>query len=176
MQIGYQLQSSKMYVFTSENQLFFRAPERIPFSPSPIKPMAIRTTKPMDDSTSKPVHSESMEHAKSEHGATKHKYMEHSKNREKLLIKMKNKTRRGYGQKNRNKNLGNKQNLTIVGTNSAGLTSKTESFFNLINLLNPSIITVQETKHTKVKNMKIPGYQNFERIRNGKSGEVFLLV
>ena len=59
--------------------------------------------KPMDDSTSEPIHAESVEHAKSEHGAIKHKYMEHSKNREKLSTRMKNKTRRGYGSKNRNK-------------------------------------------------------------------------
>ena len=58
----------------------------------------------------------------------------------------------------------------IVGMNSAGLISKKESFFNIVNLLSPSIITVQETKHTKVKNIKIPGYQSFERIRNGKTG------
>ena len=57
-----------------------------------------------------------------------------------------------------------------MGTNSAGLTSKKESFFNLVNSLNPSIITIQETKHTKIRNLNLPGYQNFERLRNGKSG------
>ena len=96
--------------------------------------------------------------------------MEHSEICKESIIRNKKKTRRGYGEKNRRKNLEKKQNLTIVGTNSAGLTSKKESFFSLVNILNPSIITVQETKHTKIKNLKIPGYQNFERIRNGKSG------
>lgn len=62
------------------------------------------------------------------------------------------------------------KNLTKVGTNSAGLSSKIESFFNLINSFNPSIVTVQETKHTKMRKLKIPGYQNFERLRNGKPG------
>ena len=57
-----------------------------------------------------------------------------------------------------------------MGTNAAGLTSKKESFFNLINSLNPSIITIQETKLTKMRKIKIPGYQNFERLRNGKAG------
>ena len=102
-----------------------------------------------------------------EHGENKHKYLEQSK---KSIINNKKKTRRGYGNKNRKNKTENKQNLTIVGTNSAGLTSKKESFFSLINILNPSIITVQETKHSKIKNFRIPGYQNFERIRNGKSG------
>ena len=62
------------------------------------------------------------------------------------------------------------KNLTKVGTNSAGLSSKMESFFNLINFFNPRIVTVQETKHTKMRKLKIPGYQTFERLRNGKSG------
>ena len=149
----------------------FLHPKMRSFSPSSIKPMSLwAINKPMDDSTSEPIHPESVDHAKSEHGAIKHKYMEHSKNREKLSTRMKNKTRRGYGNKNRNKNMGGKQNLTIVGTNSAGLTSKRESFLNIVNTLKPSIITVQETKHTKAKNLKIPGYQNFERIRSGKTG------
>ena len=82
----------------------------------------------------------------------------------------KKKTRRGYGSKSKNKN--NKENLelSIVGTNSAGLTSKKESLYSLINIIKPSIITIQETKHTKIGNIKIPGYQNFERLRKGKSG------
>ena len=92
-------------------------------------------------------------------------------NGETTAINKKNKqTRRGYGNKNKRKNISKNLNLSIVGANSAGLTSKKESLFNLINLLNPSIITIQETKHTKQGLLKIPGYQNFERIRNGKAG------
>ena len=67
------------------------------------------------------------------------------------------------------------KNLTKVGTNSAGLSSKIESFFNLINSFNPCIVTVQETKHTKMRKLKIPGYQNFERLRNGKPGGGLLM-
>ena len=57
-----------------------------------------------------------------------------------------------------------------MGTNSAGFTSKKESFFNLVNSLNSCIITIEETNNTKIKNLNLPGYQNFERLRNGKSG------
>ena len=100
------------------------------------------------------------------------KSLEYTKDDNKLMNKTnKSKTRRGYGNKNRNKNNKEKnKQLSIVGTNSAGLNSKKESFFSIINIIKPSIITVQETKHSKFRTLKIPGYQTFERIRNGKSG------
>ena len=98
-----------------------------------------------------------------------------SKNKEKDIdnnnkTKNKNKTRRGYGKKNKKHDIEKGYELSIVGTNSAGLTSKKESLYNIINILKPSIITIQETKHTKIGNTKIPGYQNFERLRKGRSG------
>ena len=47
---------------------------------------------------------------------------------------------------------------------------KKRVFFNLVNSLNSCIITIEETNNTKIKNLNLPGYQNFERLRNGKSG------
>ena len=55
-----------------------------------------------------------------------------------------------------------------MGTNAAGLKSKQESFFNLMNKFEGSIITIQETKLTKVGTVKIPGYQTFEKIRKNR--------
>ena len=111
--------------------------------------------KPLDDEPNKP-------------GSTKS--LEHAQNGEKAINPKINKKRRGYGNKNRRKNMVKNINLSIAGENAAGFTSKKESLFNLINLLNPSIITIQETKHKKMGILKLPGYQNFEKIRNGKAG------
>ena len=58
----------------------------------------------------------------------------------------------------------------MLGSNAAGLKSKTESFFNLFNKFKPSVVTIQESKHKKSGMLKIPGYQTFEKIRNNKAG------
>ena len=63
-----------------------------------------------------------------------------------------------------------------MGTNAAGLKSKQESFFNLMNKFEASIITIQETKLTKVGTVKIPGYQTFEKIRKTRGGGGLLTV
>ena len=145
MQVGLELQSTKMYVLTSEtklNKLFFRKQQGIS---SANEPLAFQSSdESMDDTATKPVHTKSVE---SKPNKSKPKQLELTKNRKELLnknkIKNKKRTRRGYGTKNRkNKLIKINQNLTIVGTNSAGLTSKKESFFNLVNSLNPSIITI----------------------------------
>ena len=78
--------------------------------------------------------------------------------------------RRGYGKKNERKNKLNQINLSIIGTNSAGLRGKMESFYNLINEYSPSIITIQETKHKKTGTIKMKGFQTFEKVRNNKGG------
>ena len=86
------------------------------------------------------------------------------------LINKNKKGRRGYGKKNRKKNIIKNINLSIVGTNAAGLKTKKESFFSLINTFKASIITVQETKHNRTGTIKIPGFQTFEKIRKNKAG------
>ena len=84
--------------------------------------------------------------------------------------KKRKKTRRGYGVKNLRKNNLNEIKLSIIGTNSAGLKGKTESFFSLINIFSPSIITIQETKHKRIGTTKLAGYQTFEMVRANKGG------
>ena len=66
----------------------------------------------------------------------------------------------------------NKRNKSIVimGTNANGIKSKKESLFSLINLLQPSIITIQESFMKKPGQIKIPGYQIFEKVRETKNG------
>ena len=61
------------------------------------------------------------------------------------------KIKRGYGKKNRRKNEIKMVDLTLVGTNAAGIKSKIESFYHTINKFKPSIITIQETKQNKKK-------------------------
>ena len=61
-------------------------------------------------------------------------------------------------------------NFSIIGANANGLNAKKETFFNIINQLSPSVITVQETKMRTIGQIRIPGYQNFEKIRSNKAG------
>ena len=133
--------------------------------------------KPLDGSFTEPVYDKSLESSKSKHltlqgngkEPTIEKQNEYVKNN-KITKQARNKTRRGYGPKNKRNKIEKNQELTLIGTNSAGLSSKKESLFSLINILKPSIITIQETKHTTIGKIRIPGYQNFERIRKGKAG------
>ena len=82
------------------------------------------------------------------------------------------KTRRGYGNKNRRQNSKGKGicQFSIMGSNSSGLKSKKESFFSIINIFKPSVITIQETKMNNIGNIKVPGYQVFEKVRKNKKG------
>ena len=82
------------------------------------------------------------------------------------------KTRRGYGRKNKRRNKNEYKNVffSILGTNSAGLNSKKESLFSVINRFKPSVITLQETKMCKTGNVKIPGFQVFEKVRLNRKG------
>ena len=82
------------------------------------------------------------------------------------------KTRRGYGRKNARKIKQKTKNVnfSLLGTNAAGLNSKRESLYSVINLMSPSVMTVQETKFSKPGMLKIPGYQVFEKVRKMKKG------
>ena len=83
--------------------------------------------------------------------------------------KVHSKSRRGYGRKNK-KFTCNSQSLTVVGTNAAGLNSKKESLFSLVNTLKPSILTIQETKCLFYGSIKIPGYEVIEHLRKDRLG------
>ena len=85
--------------------------------------------------------------------------------------KLKSKTRRGYGRKNAKNILKNKiHQLIVLGTNAAGLNKKKESLFHLINMIQPAIVTIQETKFTRRRSLKLPGFETFEHVRSDKSG------
>ena len=85
------------------------------------------------------------------------------------------KTRRGYGKgKNRMKvkNNSGKVRLSLFGTNANGIISKIDSLKHNINIFNPSIITLQETKVKRKGLVKLPGYQVFElpRVEGSRLG------
>ena len=81
------------------------------------------------------------------------------------------KTRRGYGRKNKKFIVKKASEFTIIGTNAGGLNRKRDSLFNVINQINPSVVTIQETKFMREGSLKIPGYQIFECTRpESKSG------
>ena len=90
MQVGLELQSTKMYVLTSENKLnklFFRKQQGIS---SENEPLAVQLSdESMDDTATKPVHTKSV---KSEPNKSKPKQLELTKNR-KNKNKIKNKKR-----------------------------------------------------------------------------------
>ena len=57
--------------------------------------------------------------------------------------------------------------FSIIGSNSNGLSGKTDSLISSIKLFDrPSCVTIQETK-LRSKNLKIPGYQVFIKNRPG---------
>ena len=62
--------------------------------------------------------------------------------------------RRGYCKKHCRDKVGD---LSIVGSNAAGLISKKDSLLSLIDLLLPSIITIQESKCKKNGLFKVDG-------------------
>ena len=79
----------------------------------------------------------------------------------------KKKNRRGLKKNRKDKN----QNVCLVGVNCAGLTSKMESFKNLITKARPSVFFLQETKFKiegKLRNFN--EYHTFELIRKDKQG------
>ena len=94
----------------------------------------------------------------------------------KETVKPNNKTRRGYGKKkNRNKRTSNKL-LSIFGINCNSIAGKVESLINNINYFEPSIVTLQETKLRKSGNIRINGYQIFERIRDTNGGGLMTMA
>ena len=66
--------------------------------------------------------------------------------------------------KNRRKyRKGNKQkSIKIIGINAAGLSTKIESFENLLDSENPSIFIIQETKFTRKNQLNIAAAKKFD--------------
>ena len=82
---------------------------------------------------------------------------------------VKHKTRRGLNRKKGDLSE-TTQSLVAMGSNAAGLNTKKESLFYLVNTIKPSIITIQETKFTRPRSLNLPGYEVFEQPRVEKMG------
>ena len=70
---------------------------------------------------------------------------------------------------NHNENGSKAESFLLMGSNANGLSTKQESLLHVINELNPSVITIQETFHNRKGRIKLEGYQIFEKIRDEKS-------
>ena len=79
------------------------------------------------------------------------------------------KTRRGRGESNNVENLKN-TNLTILGNNTAGLTGKLESLKRAIEVFQPGVVMLQETKQKKQGKVKLKGFVIFEKLREENEG------
>ena len=88
------------------------------------------------------------------------------------------KTRRGYGRKNRIKNKNGLKNIefNILSSNANGIQAKKESLLKNINVFQPTVITLQETKLRRLGTFKLPGYQVFEKVRSGFGGGLLTAV
>ena len=88
--------------------------------------------------------------------------------------KNKKRNRRGLNRNKRNKVEIKGKSVNIIGINTAGLTSKIESFEKLLFDLRPSIFMLQETKRrisgAKLKGKNLENYQIFE-LRREKAKE-----
>ena len=78
--------------------------------------------------------------------------------------------RRGCGKSN------SKNNLAIVGNNTAGLKNKQVSLKNLIGSLNVGILVLQETKLYIEGQIKIPDFRVFEKLRPQNGGGGLLIA
>ena len=78
---------------------------------------------------------------------------------------------------NRNRNKGESENnLKLVGVNAAGLTSKLDSFDNLLADIKPGVFFIQETKMRKegrIKTENTKNYQTYENLRKSGGGVAF---
>ena len=83
---------------------------------------------------------------------------------------MMNKNRRSFSRKYKLGGGSKTNNLVCIGTNSNGLNTKRESLCNLVNTLNPSIVTIQETKFMLYRTLKLNGFEIFENLRDDRMG------
>ena len=61
-------------------------------------------------------------------------------------------------------------NLTIIGNNTAGLTGKIDSLKRLIQVFNPAVVMLQETKYKSKGKIKMAGFEIFEQLRENNEG------
>ena len=84
----------------------------------------------------------------------------------KKKLSKKHKTRRTL----KSKSAGTSKTLTIVGTNANGIVSKIDSLALVVKELNPAVVILQETKVNRKGQVKLPGYEIFELIRESDAG------
>ena len=72
--------------------------------------------------------------------------------------------------KKRSKNKINQNNLNIIGMNAAGISSKLNSFNNIIRQLKPAIFFIEETKLKRQGRLKLKNYVVYELNRKDKNG------
>ena len=70
----------------------------------------------------------------------------------------------------KNKNKFNQNNVTIMGINAAGISSKLSSFKNVLRQLKPAIFFVEETKLKRQGKLKMKNYEVYELNRKDKNG------
>ena len=85
-----------------------------------------------------------------------------------VITKSKRKNKRSMKRKgNKNVNGNNSkvvEMFSIVGTNANGLMTKKDSLVDLVENLSPTAVLIQGSKLKKVGQVKIAGYQVFERL------------
>ena len=81
---------------------------------------------------------------------------------------MEKKNRRGRGGKKQKDLLSKK--LILCGANANGIKSKKESFFNLLETYEPHVFLIQETKLSRKNQVRVKGYDVFEKVRKNKGG------
>ena len=72
--------------------------------------------------------------------------------------------------KKRSKNKINQNNFTIIGMNAAGISSKLNSFNNIIGQLKPAIFFIEETKLKRQGRLKLKNYEVYELNRKDENG------
>ena len=90
-------------------------------------------------------------------------------NGEMVTIARKNKTRRGVrGGRNCKSSISKDDIWTIYQSNIRGYESKASSFHTIIGNILPSVIVLNETHLKHAKNIKISGYNSYNRNRQNK--------
>ena len=81
-------------------------------------------------------------------------------------------TKRGNGRKNKKF----KKKFKIWGSNANGIISKQDSLKDFLDIEKPSCFFIQETKCTRIGQVKVDGYQMFDTVRKKSGGGGGILI
>ena len=79
--------------------------------------------------------------------------------------------------KRQNQNKVNQNKVTLMGVNAAGISSKLQSFKNVVRKVNPSIFFIEETKLKrpgKLNHENLSKYVVYELNRKNRNGDLLL--